>query len=438
MPKFVYKNYLLALLTIIGIASYFDRFIFALGLEQIKHDLQLSDSQLGLMTGFAFAAFYALAGIPIARWADRGNRTQISAAAVGLLGIMVSLSGLVLNFIQLLIARVGIAVGEAGAIPTAQSLIADYFDRGERPRAIAIYFSSFSLSMIFGYLIGGWMIEQYGWRSTFIIAGVPAIAISILAKLTLREPRLKHTNVIRIQQKSLLSVMKILCGQMTFRHIILAFCVSYFFSMGASQWWATFFMRSYEIKISELGGWLAMVGFFGVLGNFIGGYYATNYAAYKEKRQMRVVAISFIITGILTLLTYVAPNKYMALTFLALSVTTGAFVNGPIFAAIQSLVDDSIRSVTIAIVFLLANLIGLGFGPLTVGIFSDLLNPAFGDDSLRYALALLAPGSLWAACHFWHAGKMIEEDIRSVHKYESLGHLKRNVVIPSDSDRPVI
>ena len=137
------KNYLLGILLLVMVISIFDRFVFALALEPIKQDLGLNDSQLGLMTGIAFAAFYAIAGIPIARWADRGNRINISSIAVGLVGVAVSLCGLATNFFQLLLARAGVAVGEAGAVPPAQSLLSDYFDRAERPQAMGIYFMGY-------------------------------------------------------------------------------------------------------------------------------------------------------------------------------------------------------------------------------------------------------------------------------------------------------
>ena len=167
MFKISYKNYLLALLILAGVVATFERFVFSLVLEPIKHELLLSDSQLGLMTGIAFSAFYAVAGIPIARWADRGNRTTIIALATGLLGVMVSLCGMVAGFFQLLLVRAGVAVGEAGIVPAAQSLLSDYYDRAERPRALALFITFYSISMIVGYLLGGALVESLGWRMTF-------------------------------------------------------------------------------------------------------------------------------------------------------------------------------------------------------------------------------------------------------------------------------
>ena len=192
MNKTQYKNYLLILLTIVAAFNYVDRYVLSLMMEPIKQEFQLSDSQLGFLSGFAFALFYAVAGVPIARWADRGNRNIIVSITTGLWSVMLVLCGVVNNFTQLLLVRVGVAVGEAGCLPPAQSLIADYFDRSERPRAMAFYWLCSPLAIIIGYLGGGWLIEYVGWRFTFIVIGVPGILLALLVKFTLREPRLEQ------------------------------------------------------------------------------------------------------------------------------------------------------------------------------------------------------------------------------------------------------
>lgn len=415
MFKFSYKNYLLAMLVLAGVVTTLERFIFSLSLEPIKHELQLSDTQLGLMTGIAFAAFYAIAGIPIARWADRGNRATITACTVGLSSIMVSLCGVVGSFSHLLLARAGVAIGEAGIVPAAQSLLSDYFDRAERPRAMAFFISFFSISMIVGYLLGGQLIEFYGWRTTFIVMGAPGVIIAIIIKATVKEPRLSRPKAEVSPQPSLINTIRMLWRQRTFRQILSAFCVGYFFSMGISQWLAAFLIRSHHMTPLEVGAWLALsFGVFGTLGNYLGGYYASRFAACKEKLQMRALAYAMIGYTLAFLVVYLSSNKYIALTFIAVSGVVGAFANGPIFAAMQSLVNEKMRSVAVAITFMLANLIGFGFGPLALGILSDFLNPIFGQDSLRYAMAMFCPGLLWVAFHYWRAGNTIEEDIKLV------------------------
>ena len=415
MSKLLYRNYLLGMLLLISTVSLFERFVFALMLEPIKADLELSDSQIGLMTGLAFSAFYAVAGIPIARWADRGNRVTIAASAVGLLGVMLSMCGMAVSFFQLLLFRAGVAVGEAGTTPTAQTLLADYYDRAQRPRAMAILIMSYPLSMIVGYLVGGWLVEAYGWRYTFIVMGIPGLAIAILAKLTLKEPRLKKKSITTVVHPPMNEVIKTLWKQRSLRHIFSAFCVSYFFSMASSQWLAPFFMRSHGMGSAELGFWLAVSwGIMGLLGNYLGGHITARYLAGKEKIQFRVIAITMVIYSVLLLLVYLVPDKNLALFFLAISAFVVSLANGPQFAAVQSLVNDRMRAMTIVLLFFFANLVGFGFGPVVLGVISDLLTPLYGQDALRYALAAFCPGLLWVAVHDWKAGRTIEGDIKRV------------------------
>lgn len=415
MLNLKYKNYLLILLTVVAVFNFLDRFVLSLLLEPIKQELQLSDSQLGFLTGFAFALFYAVAGIPIARWADRGNRNSIISATTALWSAMVALCGFVSNFTQLLLVRVGVAVGEAGCLPPAQSLIADYFDRAERPRAMSIYWMCVPIATIIAYLGGGWLAENFGWRITLMTIGVPGILLAILVKLTLHEPRLEKPVNLAIKQPSLKAVLNKLWQQRTFRHIVTAFCVGNFFGMGISQWLPTFFIRSHDMELGQLGAWLAFVwGAFGLLGNYMGGALTTYYASHRESLQLRSVAVVHVIAAVLYLMVYFSANKYIALACFAGVVFSFSLTFGPIFSAIQSLLSHRIRSVALAMIFMLANLIGFGLGPLATGILSDLLAPIFDKESLRYALALLSPGYLWVAYHYWRAGDMIEEDIRLV------------------------
>jgi MFS family permease len=431
MIKTPYKNYLLVMLILIGATSYFDRFVFSLALEAIKQDLSLNDSQIGFMSGIAFAGFYAIAGIPIARWADRGNRVTILSLSVGLLGIMVSLCGMVINFAQLLIARAGVAVGEAGTVPAAQSLITEYFNRKERPRAMGIYFMCYPVSMIIGYIVGGWLIDFFGWRSTFLLLGIPGVLIALVAKLSLRESRLFKERKVVLDQPSVKQVFLFLWRQQTFRQILLSFCVVYFFVMGAMQWSAPFLMRIHSMDAVEAGMWLAFSwGIGGLLGGYLGGHWATRYAANKEKIQLRVMAVNIIVYGFISVFGYLTENSHIAVFCFFLSAFLVNLANGPIFSMIQSLVTDRMRSVTVALVFLFANFIGYGLGPWVVGIVSDLLHSQFGIDSLRYALALSCLGVVWVAAHYWKASNTIEDGINRIESEQaSVEHNKGDACV---------
>lgn len=415
MRKFQYKHYLLILLTAIAVFNLLDRYVLSLVMEPLKQEFQLSDSDLGILSGFAFAFFYAVAGIPIARWADRGNRNTIVSLTTGMWSVLVVLFGMVGNFTQLLAVRVGVAVGEAGCMPPAQSLIADYYNRAERPHAMAIYWSCGPLAIIVGYLGGGWLVEYLGWRFTFLVIGVPGIFLALLARFTLREPRLEQEHRLVKQPPSLKVVLKTLWHQRAFQSIVIAFCVGYFFSAGIGQWMPTFFMRSHGMGAGELGTWLAFVwGGFGLIGIYLGGILVARYAANKEPLQMKACAFFYGIAGLLYMMMFLTSELYHALGYMAAAQIMISVCNGAIFSAIQTLVNQHMRSVALAFIFLLANLIGLGLGPVAIGFLSDLLNPTLELESLRYALAAFCPGLIFVSVYFWKASDTIEADIHCV------------------------
>ena len=239
MNEGTYKKHLLVVLLSILAFNYVDQRILGLVLQDIKIEFQLSDTQLGLLTGVAFAVFYSVMGVPIARWADRGNRVAIISVTTLLWSAAVTLYGLAGNFLQLLLIRIGVAVGEAGCLPPAHSLIAHHFGRAERPRAVAIYMLGAPLATIIGYFVGGWLSQFYGWRATFAMLGFPGLVLSAVAWFTLREPRLRPSNAETALpppvQSSLTEVCMTLWANRTFRHLLLFFSIVYFFGYGIQK-----------------------------------------------------------------------------------------------------------------------------------------------------------------------------------------------------------
>lgn len=415
MPKIKYKHYLLILLTVVAAFNYLDRFVLSLVIEPIKHEFGLSDTQLGFLSGFAFASFYALAGVPLARWADRGNRNTIVTLTTGLWSAMVAICGVVTSFTQLLLVRVGVAVGEAGCLPPANSLIADYFDREERPKAMAIYWLCSPLAVIIGYLGGGWLIEQVGWRLTFVIIGVPGVLLALLAKFTIIEPRATQRETATSKQPTFKYVISILWQRQSVRYVVIAFSVLYFFSMGFAQWLPAFFMRSHGMEIAEVGAWFALTwGAVGIVGTYLGGVLVSRFASCQEAKQLHWCSLAIGVSGLCYFFVFIAVNKYLAIACMSAAAVLGAMCNGPIFSVIQSLVIERMRSVTLAVIFLMANFIGLGLGPLAAGLLSDYLGPLMGEESLRYALAAFAPGYVFVSYFFWKAAKTVEADIEGV------------------------
>lgn len=432
MQLAVYKRYLLSMLLVILAFNYVDRLALGLLLQDIKADLELSDTQLGLLSGIAFAFFYSIMGLPIARWADRGDRVKIIAITTALWSVAMSLFGVAGNFVQLLLIRVGVAVGEAGCVPPAHSLIAHYFTRAERPRAVGIYMLGGSVSMIIGYFLAGWINEAYGWRVTFMLLGLPGLLLSALAWFTLREPRRmqpgRHADdevdlaseesiapvAGTAAAPSMLEVCATLWSSVTFRHLLIGFSIMYFFGYGIGQWQPAFFIRSFGMETGELGTWLAVVwGGAGLLGTYCGGALASRHAANNESLQLRMMAAVYCGVGLISACIYLSPDQYRAFALMAVTAFGITTTTGPLFATVQTLVPQRMRATSIAIIYLFANLIGMGLGPLATGALSDALRPAYGEDSLRFALFALSPGYLWCGWHLWRASRTVRHDLRA-------------------------
>lgn len=437
MNKLTYKHYLLGVLLVVLASNTVERYALALVLQDIKADLALSDTQLGLLTGIAFAFFYATMGVPIARWADRGNRVTIIAITTALWSAALALCSLVGSFFQLLLIRIGVAVGEAGCTPPAHSLIADNFTRAERPRAVAIYMLGTPLSGLIGFFMAGWLNEMYGWRVMFLLLGLPGLALALLVRLTLREPRLaKPTTTVASEigtaplqaresiatqpaQLPLNEVVRTLWANASFRHLLFCFSVLSLFGTGLWQWQPTFFVRTYGMQTGELGTWLAPIqGLGSIIGLLGGGELASRFAANNERLQLKLIGVGYVIFAATSALIYLAPNRYWAFGFIAISMIGHGLATAPLYAVIQTLVPQRMRATAIALLYLFANLIGLGFGPLMVGALSDALHPTFGEESLRYALLAMCPGYVWGAIHLWFASKSVTRDLRAVQLQE--------------------
>lgn len=420
MKEAAYRNYLLSLLMLILAFNNVDRLALGLVLQDIKVDFQLSDTQLGLLTGIAFALFYSTMGIPIARWADRGNRVTIIAVTTALWSAAVAFCGVATNFLHLLLIRVGVAVGEAGCMPTAHSLIADYFNRAERARALAIYMLGGPLSLAIGYFLAGYLNELFGWRTTFMLLGLPGIALAAISWFTLREPRAQGVGTGSSRkplerqeaQPSLREVCATLWSKTTFRHLLFCYSVVFFFGYGVLQWKPAFFIRSYGLQTGELGTWFAVIyGVGGLVGTYWGGELASRWARNEERLQLKVMAIAYASVGVISAFIYLAPNHYVAFGLMGIATLGIAAANGPLFAIVQTLVPGHMRAMSIAILYLFANLIGMGLGPLAAGALSDMLQPLLGQESLRYALLLMCPGYFWAGWHLWRGSRTVYRDL---------------------------
>jgi len=246
--------YALSLLTLVYSFSFIDRQLLAILQESIKSDLGLSDSQLGLMTGFAFALFYVTAGLPIARWADNGNRRNILALAVFIWSFMTALSGAAQSYLHLLMARIGVGVGEAGGNPPSHSMISDIFPPDKRATMLGIYFTGVNVGILFGFLLGGWLNEVFGWRVAFVVVGAPGILLALLVRYTMAEPGrgLVEGKPVGTQTHSTREVIVLLWSLPSMRHMALGMGLGAFVLYSVANWNASFLIRSHGMSTGEV------------------------------------------------------------------------------------------------------------------------------------------------------------------------------------------
>ena len=413
-----YKRYVLGTLTLVFTLNSLDSGLMILLLQPIKQELHLSDSELGFLTGIAFGLFYATLGLPIARWADRGNRSTITALAIGLWGLTVMSCVFVTNFVQLVAARVAAGVGESGCMPATYSLVGDYFPAAaERTRAMTIYMLAGPLAPFVSFILGGWLNERYGWRAAFFAIGLPGLAVAAVVKLTVTEPRTRtiKSGVAARELPRATEILAALWRQPSSRHLGIAIILLFTMGLGLSPWYAAFMIRNHGMGTAELGVWLGMIfGIGGIAGTALGGYVAARWFGDDERGQVRLSAVVLVALVPCFILFIFLPQKHQALIALLPLVMVANFTLGPTFALMQRLVVDEMRATTLALVMLFANLIGMGVGPQVVGVLSDLLVPVFGNESLRYAMTAVSFVTLWSAYHFWQVGRTVKADLSTV------------------------
>jgi len=408
-PGNLYRNYVLVMLTLVYVFNFIDRQLLVILQESIKKELQLSDTQLGLLSGFTFAIFYVTLGIPIARLADRKNRRNIVTAALGLWSIMTAFSGLAKNFTQLLLARVGVGVGEAGGSPPAHAMISDYFPPQKRSTALSVYSTGIYLGILIGFLMGGYLNQHLGWRTAFFVLGIPGVIFSLLFYVTVKEPVRGATDVgapAATESYPLGSVLKMLFSTKTFVYLALAAGLHAFCIYGLFNWASSFMIRLHGMKPSDVGVSLGLIfGIGGGLGTFTGGY-LTDYLGKKDKRwYLKIPAYAIILSMLFAAGGLFLQNATASLFCIGLCASLHSVYLGPSLAVAHSLVPAPMRAFTSAILFLVINLIGLGFGPLTVGMLSDKLAPTLGAESLRWAMSIIIVVSIASTTLFFVSSK---------------------------------
>lgn len=433
-------RFALIVLMIAYTLNFLDRQIVTILAEDIRKELDLMDWQIGVMTGLAFAFFYTFLGIPIARMADRGNRITILSVSLVVWSGFTALCGLATNFTTMLLARIGVGVGEAGCTPAAQSLIGDWVRPEKRASAIAFYGIGIPVGSLLGLVIGGLVADAYGWRTAFFVAGIPGVLLGVFIWFTLKEPRLrlgfpKKTDA---GQVSFPVALRALASSPAYVLVTCGAAVAAFVGYGMGAFTPVFFIRVHGLSAGETGIWLGISsGIGGLIGTWIGGVLADRFGVRNPAMYMIVPAVGMAIASVSFTPGLLAADWRWALVLIWIPGILNSLWYGPSFAILQRLVAPGMRAMAVAVMLFVINMVGLGLGPLVLGTVSDILRemrfeqiaPALGSfdaycgkeattagqavcaqaraDGLQWSLLVAVHLGLLSAMFFWLAGRKL-------------------------------
>ncbi|MEM9706513.1 MAG: MFS transporter [Pseudomonadota bacterium] len=423
---------MLFILVVVYTFNFIDRQIVGILAVPIKADLGLSDTQLSLMGGLAFALFYTFLGIPIAWLADRRSRVWIMTAALTIWSAMTAVCGLAQNFTQLFLARLGVGVGEAGGVAPAYSLIADYFPPHQRARALSVYSFGIPIGSALGILLGGVLTSYLDWRAAFIIVGLVGLAIAPVFRLTMREPRRGQFDAAtaKVEPAPIMEVVRTLVRKKSFWGMSIGAASSSMMGYGLIFWLPSFFVRSFGDALPGFFAWMpdalippnpspllyasyfygSILFFGGIAGIWLGGALGDKLGARDKSAYARVPAFAFLATLPFFIVGVLSSSLGLAFfAFLIIQALSLVWL-GPVLSAFQHLVQPNMRATASAVFLFVNNLIGIGLGNLLIGALSDGLTARFAEESLRYAILSGAVFYLIAATLFIVTSKRLATD----------------------------
>ncbi len=428
-----YRAYVLGALLIVYTFNFIDRVVIGIIQEPIKHEFGLTDFQLGLLGGPAFAILYTLLGIPIARLAERTNRMAVLTICLAIWSAMTAACGFAINYATLFAARVGVSIGEAGCTPPANSVISDYFPAERRATALSIYALGIPIGSMIAAVGGGWIATEVGWREAFIWLGVPGVLLALIVKLTVKEP---PRSAPQAETPSFSSALAALAKKPTFWHVAFGSALASFVGYGVGQYLTSFMIRTHGFTLFQGATLVGVVlGLCAAIGTFSSGFLADRISKRHPNALSWLPALGFVFATPLYLLSFVLPNIWLAMPALMVGAITHYFYLGPMYAVTQGVVAPRMRATAVAVLLFVVNLIGYGLGPPVIGALSDFLangqlapfnldtaicaEPAMRADTqcasgvetgLRWAMMIGVCGYLWAAFHFLLSARTLRRD----------------------------
>lgn len=410
-----YRNYVLFILTCGYVLNFVDRQVMTILLEPIKAEFGASDTQMGLISGLAFALFYATLGVPVARLADRWSRRNVLAISMATWSAVTAACGVAGSFWQLALLRVGVGIGEAGGTPPSQSLLTDYFPKERRALAQGVLATAPNIGVLVGLFGGALIAEAFGWRTVFFVFGVPGVGLALLLFFTVKEPiKVKPQGL--EADRSMMSALSGIIRLPSFFMIALGVGFAAIPGYGLGVWSPSFLVRVHGMSLVDAGLWLGIIGLSGgTLGTILSGVLADRLALRDNRWQLWIPAVGlmvalplqalFLLWPASAVFTIAGKTAPVALVFMGLSSVFACFWIAPSYAAVQNLVPSHWRTQASALLLLVFNLLGLGLGPLLVGMLSDGLS-SFGAASVRWALlSSLSMGYVAITCYWFGAAK---------------------------------
>jgi predicted MFS family arabinose efflux permease len=410
-PSRRYRNYVLGVLVLVYTMNFLDRQILGILASSIKKDLDLTDGQLGLMGGLAFALLYSTLGIPIAWLADRSSRTKIIAIALGLWSAFTAACGFATSFWQLFLARVGVGFGEAGGVAPSYSVISDYFPKEERARALSVYSLGIPVGMSCGILFGGLIAAHINWRYAFFIVGGAGVVLAPLLRATVKDPPRGGAGATPTAAPRFVDVLRTIAPKKTFWLLAFGAAMSSVCGYGLAFWLPSFFERSLGLDLVDRSWFFCGITFIGgCLGILGGGWLADKVGARNRSAYPLIPAIAFVIALPCFFAAVNTSSLVLAFPLFAIPTALNLMWLGPIVTAVQHLVPAHMRTTASAMFLLINNLLGIAVGLYYFGAVSDALRPHFGADSLRYAIYTGLGFYLLAAGLFALASRTIKRD----------------------------
>lgn len=384
--------YALLLLALVNMSNYMDRAIFGILQQPLKEDLGLQDWQLGIVTGPAFAIFYSLAGIPMARFAERVNRVSLLSGALAVWSVATALCGAAFSFVQLAAARVGVGAAEGACTPVSHSLISDIFPAKQRGLAMAWLTTSIPVAQMIAPMLGGLIATEWGWRAAFIAIGLPGVVLALVFRLTMREPRVTEKASPAREPGRFWPDVRMLLSNRAFALLVIASTFMGISITCTNLFTASYFLRQYQLSLAEVGLLSAAgMGVAGLIGTFLGGILADRFAGEYGRSYPIICGIGAALAGVLFFITFTRDAWMAAIPFLLLANISTDLKNGPNFAAAQNMAPRNMRATASAVLMLGAVAIGGGTGPIILGTISDIVAAHAFPDALG-AFAATCPG----------------------------------------------